>query len=291
MMEINKGRLKILLFMIVFIWFGNVIFYYSKKIEGPIFTYTYNEGSGLSKLSYIMDQDDKDKVETIILPELNNFELKAQEDEKFNFLFGWNNDRNSDGSVRYNMYNLDLWTARNSEGIQLESIQQDFNITKIKYRTVDGKEGECEIGKMIHKEAVKSKKNLDRPYHLFSEYGSSSTNNGENKFTFKALDDIKIVELKGEFKDELLRYCDIKVNEENLTEESFPIDINRGEEFYITIKVDNNIPFYETYGGEFEFIAKDPEGTEENIEIVVPVLSNKITFKDAYNLLEKRGLK
>ena len=61
----------------------------------------------------------------------------------------------------------------------------------------------------------------------------------ENKFTFKALDDIKIVELKGEFKNELLKYCNIKVNGENLTEKSFPIDISRGEDFDISIKWDN----------------------------------------------------
>ena len=134
----------------------------------------------LGKLSYLMDQDDKDKVETIILPELNNFELNVQEDENFNFLFGLNNnnsinDRNSDGSVRYNIYNIDLWTSRNSEGIQLASIKQDFNITKIKYRTVNGKEGECEIGKIIHKEEVALENYLDKPYHLFSHYGASSS--------------------------------------------------------------------------------------------------------------------
>ena len=295
-MQINKRILKTLLFIIGVIWLGNIMFYYSKKIDGPIFTYTYNEGRGLGELSYLMDQDDKDKVETIIFPELNNFELIVPEDESYNFFLGLNNnnninDRNSDGSVRYNIYNINLWASRNREGIQLASTKQDFNITKIKYRTVNGKEGECEIGKMIHKEEVTSENYLDKPYHLFSPYCASSSSDEGNKSTYKALDDIKLVELKGEFKDELLKYCNIKVNGENLTDKSFPIEISRGADFDISINWDKEVPFYEEYDGEFIFIARDPEGTEENIEIKVPILSSKITFKDVENLLEKRGLK
>lgn len=286
----------IVLVIIGIIWIGNIMFYYSKKIDGPIFTYTYSEGRDLGILSYLMDKDDKDRVKTIIFPELNNFELIVPEDQNLNFPFGFNvsnsiEDGNSDGSSRYNIYNIDLWITKYGEYRQLGSIEQDSNITKIKYKTVNGKEGECEIGKMIHKEEETSENYQDKPYHLFSHYCSSSSSDEGNKSTYKALDDIQLVELKGEFKNELLKYCNIKVDGENLTEESFPIDISRGKDFDITIKFDNKIPFYETYGGEFVFVAKDPEGIEENIKIVVPVLSSKITYKDVDNLLEKRGLK
>jgi len=304
-MQINKRILKTLLFVIGVIWLGNVIFYYSKKIDGPVFTYMYTEEPSFNSLSYLMDENDKDKVDTIILPEIDNFEIKVSEENNFNSLFqgitgNTNNieNRSSDGSVRYNVYNIDLWTAQNSEGKQLESTQQDINITKIKYKTISGKEGECEIGKAISAKKETSQSYWDRPYHLFSPYGSYNASNGsysssagENRQIYKAMDDIKIVGIEGKMKNEALKYCCIKLNGKEIKEDSFPIDISRGEDVDISIEYYKNSVFYEKYRGSFIVIGRDPEGTEEKINIYFSILNDKITYKDVENLLEKRGLK
>ena len=300
-MEINKKKIGIGIVIIILSLVGNIIFYYSKKIEGPVFTYAYKEGNNF-ELTYLMDQDEKDKIESFIFPEIDDTEY-IEEDMSMPFMFMSSEDKNKDtrfddGSARYNIYKIRLYDLRNKDGsLEGKHLSEKLKenkgtpITKVKYRTQKGKEGECEIGSLVYSENRYSY--TERPYNLFLSE-SVSTNEGYYETTYIAEDDIELVRLDGLYKDRLLKYFEICINGEKVENVNFPIKLKLKDKFSISIKPKERFPFYEAYDPKVNVIARDPEGSEQEIEVIngnrfEDYRSYKLTYKDVDNLLKLRG--
>ncbi|MGL4108284.1 hypothetical protein [Clostridium sp. LP20] len=306
-MEMSKRKIGIIVVILTSVFIGNIIFYYSKKIEGPVFTYVYKEGSDF-ELTYLMDQDEKDKIETFIFPDIDDTEY-IEEDMSMPFMFMSSEDSNKDtrfddGSARYNIYKIRLYNLRNKDGLLegkglSDKLRENTgkSITKIKYRTKNGKEGECEIGNLIYSENRPGY--TERPYNLY-EFESVTTKKDYYEALYTAEDDIELVRLDGIHKEGLLKYFEIFINGENIEEVNFPVKLKSKDKFSISIKPKVKIPFYESYESKLSVIARDPEDSEQEVEVFGQegfgpggfsgYKNYKVTYKEVEDLLELRRI-
>ena len=285
-MKINKKIILTSLLAIILLWIGNIVFYFSGSIEGPIFNKVYSDGYFYRGLYYVLDENDKDIIVSLTFPELNNLEMQISNND-FDIFTGSKTERDSDGCIRYNIYPIDLWLERCSNGMQLSN-NDDFTITKVKYRTLSGKEGECDIGRISYKNPTK-----DIPYKLYEVIGNSFTSNSKGQqnegiTTVKAKDDITIKGFKDSVPEEVFEYYEIKVKDIVINKTSEDINIKSGECFEVRTTLKKEIPHFIFYGDTFPLRVVDPEGIEQIIDIVLPKIYENNNYGDIKALLNNR---
>lgn len=294
-----KGK-RIYLFLtllVILSFIANVTFFYSKKIEGPLFSYNYGDIVD-ERICYITDQDDKDEIEKVVFPEIDDTEYYYYSNEFggdiFSEMFANNaeDERYKDGCARYNKKYIDFYRlkATNEQG-EMFSVYEKIiknhiqTITKIKYTTKFGKENEVCIGKLKFEEEKEEEK---LNYDLFKETRQGSDN------IFVAQDNIELARIDGECKEAILKYVDIYVNDEKILEENLPIVFHKDDKFAIEIKSKKKVPFYERYEDKIYLIARDPEGSEQKIDLsymykACTCNDDKVTFKEVDNLIKLRS--
>lgn len=299
-MKINKKLIITFSIILGLSWLGNGLYYISRKIEGPIFSYTYMNNYEQINISYLMNQYDKDKVSKIILPELNNAEFGVH--EKFgmqNVFVDTNNQKEDifkDGSAHYRLtnftLNLESGYYPSGEEYKAEDIyKNEVNITRIKYVMKSGKNGECDIGKINFKPNIEEG---DKGYRLFEYSGTISyAENITAETLIVAKDKLEIIGLTESLNHEILKDFIITINGREISDESFPISVNEGEEVVIKV-VGYYIPFYFNSNIDVSVILRDPEGSEDRASIFTYLIdgyTNTVTTKDVDELLKMRGVK
>lgn len=300
-MKVNKKLIIGVIFILGLAWIFNAGFYMSRKIDGPVFTYSYCSNQRIVQLSYLMNESDDDKVIKIILPELNNAEFDTLGNWSFDNYFMVNGNVqqsiDDDGSPHYKKndiaINLDQGYYPSGEEYNFENLSKDdINITKIKYLMESGKTDEVEIGSI---KFDKTDVEIDRGYDLFVHYGSSTLYQDKHRIsesTFIAKDDLQIVGVEGILETKMAKNCIIKINGEEVNENSFPISIKNTET--ITVSSEMKYPFYFNSNFDFKIIVRDPEGTEDKITVPNDFINQgytAININDVDELLEMRGLK
>lgn len=295
-----KGkRIYLFLTLVVILSFiANVAFFYSKKIEKPLFSYNYGDIVD-EKICYITDQDDKDAIERVVFPEIDDTEYYYYSNDFWGTVFpdmftnSAEDERYKDDCARYNKNYIDLYRfkATNEQG-EMFSVYEKIiknkiqTITKIRYITKSGKENEVFIGKLKFQQEKEEEKKLN--YDLFKETRQGSED------IFIAQDDIELARVDGEYKDAILNYVDIYVNEEKLSEENLPIVLHKDDKFKVKLESKKKVPFYERYEDKLYLIARDPEGSEQKIDLssmykACTCKDDEVTFKEVDNLIKLRS--
>lgn len=293
-MRFNKKLGALLGIVIFLIWGINLYFYTTRKLNRPIFGYSYMNGE-TGSLNYIIDKLDEDRIQLISFPELDDMEIRVGEQSQFSN----SNEDIYDGNGMYKLCKIDFY---NSSGVLLsgamnifDKVDKDVTITKVKYKTKSGEVGEYNIGKIV----LKKDENLEDNQHVneikesILQFRSSTYSTEENiaKSGYVSLKDIELKEIKGEFKDELFKYYDLYFNENKITEKDLPLKIGKDTNFSIGLKAKIKVPFYISFNTKNYFVFSDDSGLQNNIPIPYNEESSNVNYEDVKELLKLRGVR
>lgn len=220
-MKVNKKYILIGCILLLLCCLGNSIYYYSKILKEPLFIKNYYDvpqGMNSFNMYYIQNLNSQDKVESIIFPEVGQDAICFTE-----------NDRNSDNIY----YKLKCLTVNLYDGALNQSPEKYRNkvLTKAQVKFSNGKTMNVNLGKIyLYSDEIHSN-------DLYCQSQSSSTDNTGN-FSYKANQDMGIMNISSEFDYEMKDILQIYVNGKKLSSIDFPIVLLKDDTIDINYKFD-----------------------------------------------------
>ena len=260
-MKLNKKYIAIGLSFLVLCWIGNIIYYKDHVLKEPLFIkhyYDVEKGSRKINLFYIQNINSKNKITSIIFPEIGQQELTFTE---------------SDGEVDNKYYMLKNVEAKiidyNEEDIPDE--YKNKVITKAQVQFSDGTTMSVNLGKIYLYSDVIEQEDLSVQYTKSYSYidGSRTTSTSSTTLgvhpntTLSGGYEIKITGISSNFDEEIKDIIHIYVNEEPIDKDSFPIYLKKEDtiSFGYAFDYSNDIKkINNAYFLKFNVLTEDPEG-------------------------------
>jgi len=246
-MKFNKKLVTCGLILFILTWTGNIIYYKNQILKEPLFMkHYYDIGNGIGDfmLSYIDNINSKNKVVSIMFPEIGQQfycqEVWANSDRRYHVL----------KTIQVNLNNKDT-----------NKIAKEFEnkiITQAEVMLFNGEKLNVNLGKIyIHSEETKENQLKSR--------GSSASNNNTQSTFFDADRDIKIIGIKGKIYEELRDVLQVSVKGKNLSDSAFPVNIKSGENFDISYAFkfnENDIRKNNAYSFTLDILTEDSQGNK-----------------------------
>jgi len=275
-MKLNKKYIAIGISFLVLCWIGNIIYYKDHVLKEPLFIkhyYDVGKGDGNFNIFYIQNINSKNKITSIIFPEIGQQELNFTE---------------YDGEVDkkyYMLKNVNVKIINDNE----EDIPDEYKnkvITKAQVQFSDGTTMDVNLGKIYLYSDEIEHKDLGIQCTQTSSYTSGSTTSTTTlgvhpNTTLGGDDEIKITGISSNFDEEIKDIIHIYVNEEPIDKDSFPIYLKKDDtiSFGYAFDYSNNIKkINNAYFLKFNVLTEDPEGdkgsTSFNVYSNMPAPTN-----------------
>lgn len=203
-MDLNKKHVVIGIVLLIIAWIGNVFYYKKHVLKEPIFLKHYYD-DGRFDLHYIENINSKDKIMTIVLPEIGK--------EYVDFIEYANN---SDHRY-YKMKTIDIDTH------QFDSKKyRNKVITKAEIQFYSGKVMNVNIGKIYLYSDEKKE-------YVLKSFSPSASSNNSGSICFEVNTHIKIKDINSKFPDIINNKLNVRINEKDLKDVSFPIELKEGD--------------------------------------------------------------
>lgn len=254
---------------ITMLWVVNIIYYNSRKIEKPIFFRHLLETSLESSLviNYIEDIDSEGKFKYIKIPELGeqpiyirgNNRSVVYSDKHYNYcsLF-------IDLGVHYGTYN-----DKTKEYIP--KVKGEKMFTKIIYGTSNGKEYIEDVGKIY----IRDYDGENNPKFI-EEISNGSSLEEDEKFPkvyteYKCEKGVKLTGYNAYLKNEIQGMVDIKINDVDIKDIKFPIDVNKYFKVESSLKkdLDKNKDIPEFYSVILDLYFENSKGEKQIVSFNV----------------------
>ena len=257
-MKLNKKYIAIGISFLVLCWIGNIIYYKDHVLKEPLFIkhyYDVEKGDREINLFYIQNINSKNKITSIVLPEIGQQELTFTE---------------SDGEVDkkyYMLKNVDVKIIDYNE----EDIPDEYKnkvITKAQVQFSDGTTMNVNLGEIYLYSDEIEHEDLSIQCTTTSSYTNESSTSGTTlgvhpNTTLGVDDKIKITGISSNFDEEIKDIIHIYVNEEPIDKDSFPIYLKKDDtiSFGYAFDYSNNIKkINNAYFLKFNVLTEDPEG-------------------------------
>ena len=220
-MNLNKKYVSYGLVLLLLFWSGNVIYYKNQVIKEPLFIkhyYDVMKGMNNFQLYYIQNLNSQSKIKSIIFPEVGQQNVNFTE---------------YDGNTDKRYYVLKNITVNIFDGDvkNMPNYYKNKVITKARIEFSDGKIMNVDVGKIyIYGDEINGG-DLEARNQSSSIDNTGSENTGNS--TFKVNKDIKITGINSRFDKEIKNILQINVNGKSLSNIKFPINLKKGDEFYI----------------------------------------------------------
>ncbi|MCB2298832.1 hypothetical protein [Clostridium tagluense] len=215
-MNFNKKYIVVGMALLVVCWTLNIFYYQKHIIREPLFIkhyYDLPQGMNNFDLYYIQNLSSKSKITSVLFPEIGQ--------EHINFT---ETDGNSDN--RYYMLKNITVNISNDNGADIPEEYKNKVITKALIEFSDGKTMNVNLGKIYL-----FSDELDGKALKFYSVSSSNDNTGSSNFT--ADKDLKITGIDSKFNKEVKDILQIKINNNLISDISFPLNLKKGEIIYI----------------------------------------------------------
>lgn len=254
-MKLNR---KLIVGFIVFLlvaWIGNFIYYEKHVLRKPIFIKCYYEiekGMDSFNIYFLQDIESKDKVVSVVFPELGKAYIPFSE-------FDYNSDRRY-----YNLKNISV-----NIGDLDSNGYKDKVVTKAIIKFSNGKSMNVNLGKIYFLndgQVLKGLKEMD------SSQGSDSFGNANGRYEFIANEDINIIGINSRLKKDVKGLLKISIAGKKISDRDLPVKIKAGDDFDISYEFNfnkNDIRRYNAYYFNFYVLTEDLSGNKGSISCEV----------------------
>lgn len=274
-MKINRKVVIFLLIGLILVFSGNIIYYKKHVLKSPLFIKKYSilpKGLDL-KIHYIQNINSNNKIVSIELPEFKNKVLNFSEE-----------DISSD-KVNYKLKEI---TIKISDDDMDKYSNKTITKAKIKFsneKTINVNLGEIYIDNDT--ETNGDLKNISTSVStVFPQNGELSGNS-----TLKAYKNVKILGIGNRFSKETENLLKLKINEKNISDGNFPMDVNDGDiiylEYGLNFKADDK-RINNEYDLQLNILTEDSSGNKKVQDIFINRSINSLEGVNI-NLLKKNS--
>ncbi|SHJ29290.1 hypothetical protein SAMN05444401_2630 [Clostridium amylolyticum] len=215
-MKFNKKLVTCGLILFILTWTGNIIYYKNQILKEPLFMkhyYDIDNSRGEFRLSYIDNINSKDRVISIMFPEIGRqfycSELSQNTDRRY-----------------YALKTIKIDFPNENMNVLPKEFQNKL-ITKAEVMLSNGKNINVDLGKIyIHSDETKEN-------HL-KTFGTTGSSDYTGSQLFNADRDIKVIGIKGKIYEEIKDVLRVSIEGKNLSDITFPINLKKGEPFDIS---------------------------------------------------------
>lgn len=246
-MKFNKKLVACGLILFILTWTGNIIYYKNQILKEPLFMkhyYDIGNGMGDFMLSYIDNINSKNKVISIMFPEIGQQfycqEVRENSHRRYYVL----------KTIQVNLINKDT-----------KKIPKEFEnkiITQAEVMLSNGKTINVDLGK-IYIHGYEAKENY------LKQFGSTGSSDYTGSRLFNADRDIKVTGIKGKIYEELKDVVQISIEGKNISDITFPINLKTGEPFDISYAFrfnKNDIRKNNAYSFTLDILTEDFQGNK-----------------------------
>lgn len=255
----NKKLFSIGLAIVSICWIGNIIYYFSSRLDNVIFMDNYKEiGVNVYEASeesieddltdtteeeinnniiniyveelllpYISDIKNEEKIVEIVFPELDNLAVYNSSEAMGSNPYIYNNLKSE-----YMGWNNDTLSYEDKQLI-LDHLGKE-PITYAIYSTNLGKIYKVDLGEIYLVEAS------NNTGDLIESSSSSSDSDGNGDSTFYIMEDVNIVSIESNVLNEIKEAYDLYINGEHIDNVKFPIELTKGNGLEIKYKQKGN---------------------------------------------------
>lgn len=247
-MNLSKKNIAIGLVLLIIVWTGNIFYYKKHVLKEPVFLkhyYDFSQGRGRFDLRYIQNIKSKDKVMTIVFPELGEEYVDFQE---------YNN--NSDRRY-YQIKSIGINLHQDDWGNLPEEYRNKV-ITKAEIQFSSGKVMNVNIGKIYLSSGKKEE-------YVLKTHGSSGSSDNSGSASFAIDKDLKIKAIHSNFPDIINDALDVRINEKPIKDINFPIVLKEGDKLDIDYKFKFNkddIRRNSSYDFPIDIVVEDSKGNK-----------------------------
>lgn len=278
--RINKKILIPIILIICGVWVYNIAIFMGSKIEEPLFLIQQSDTTEYGEISikYLENIYSDDPVEEVEFPEIGATIITSGCNEI---------SRKNNVSLKERYVFL--------SDMDISNFDENGNviITKMIYETSSGKREEVNIGKIIVSKAFV----YDKRYKILSQNGMDGSSDGKNKVFYNAKDNLKIIDIEGEYLEDINRLFDIYIGAEKLEELKLPISVGRNYNIEISYKIKDGLTRedfkVDQYNMDLKLKCSDPEGTIDYITVnlnagieSIKSITNPIFIKEMKKRLE-----
>lgn len=257
-MKLNKKYITIGISFLVLCWIGNIIYYKDHVLKEPLFIkhyYDVEKGNRKINIFYIQNINSKNKITSIIFPEI------GQQEQTFT-------ESNGEIDKKYYMLkNVDVNIIDDNE----EDIPDKYKnkvITKAQVQFSDGTTMDVNLGGIYLYSDEIEHEDLSVQYTDACSYTAGSTTRSTTlgvhpNTTLGGGYEIKITGISSNFDEEIKDIIHIYVNEKPIDKDSFPIYLKKDDtiSFEYAFDYSNNIKkINNAYFLKLNVLTEDPEG-------------------------------
>ncbi len=215
-MKFNKKLVTCGLILFIVTWTVNIIYYKKQVLREPLFMkhyYDIGNGMGDFMLSYIDNINSKNKVISIMFPEIGQ-QFYCQEI--------W-----EDSDRRYHVLKTIQVSLNDKDSKKIPKEFENKIITQAEVMLSNGERFNVDLGKIyIHGDETKES-------HL-KPYGTAGSSDNTGSRFFNVDSDMKVIGIKGKIYEELKDVVQISIEGKNISDITFPINLKTGENFDIS---------------------------------------------------------
>lgn len=246
-MKFNKKLVTCGLILFILTWTGNIIYYKKQVLKEPLFMkhyYDIDNNRGELRLSYIDNINSKNKVVSIMFPEIGQ-QFYCQE--------VWeNSDR------RYYVLKTIQVNLKNKDTNKIAKEFENKIITQAEVILFNGEKLNVNLGKIyIYREETKEN-------HL-KTFGTTGSSDYTGSKLFNADRDIKIIGIKGKIYEEIKDVLQVSIEGKNLSAITFPINLKKGDPFDISYAFKfnkNDVRKNNAYSFTLDILTEDFQGNK-----------------------------
>lgn len=247
-MNFNKKHIVGGIVLLLLLWTANIVYYKSHGLKDPIFIkhyYDVKKGMNSFRLHYIDNINSEDRVVGIVFPEIGEQQIYCSQ-------FSQNIDR------RY--YELKILTVNifNGDANKIPEEYKNKVITKARIILSKGKIMDVDIGKIyLYRDEIENR-------HLQGNRVSSSNDNTGSAYYVATKDSI-VKGIGSKFYEEVKDILKITINEKELSNGIFPIELKEGEALDIRYGFEfskDDIRKNNIYDFSIDILTEDLQGNE-----------------------------